>query len=112
MKILQRQRKVSKAAKVTLSSVHLITLFEERLETWTCDTFLLGLLQWRSPVNDSLIRVYVWWCHYQTLLFVNEKKVSWKCVQFDCTLREDEMLLIMVIHITALINNNPELEYK
>lgn len=54
MKILQSHRKVSEAGKVTVSSVLLITLFEERLGTWTCDTFFLGLLEWRSQINDRL----------------------------------------------------------
>lgn len=41
----QSQRKVNEAAEVTLSSMLLIAVFEERAETWTCDRFSLGLLQ-------------------------------------------------------------------
>lgn len=37
--------KVIQAAEVTLSSMFLIALFEERVEIWTCHTFSLGLVQ-------------------------------------------------------------------
>lgn len=100
MKILQSRRKVSEAAKVTLSSVLLITLFEDG--TWTCDTFLLGLLQWRSPVNDRMcVCVGVITRHCYLLM---RRSV------YDMTMHVDGILLIMVTHITALINNIPELE--
>lgn len=41
----QSQRKVNEAAEVTLSSMLLIAVFEERVETRTCDMFSLGSLQ-------------------------------------------------------------------
>lgn len=68
MKILQScmsraasgaRERSSEAAEVTLSSMLLIAVFEERVETWTCDRFSLGLLPQKDPLNDSPERVCV-----------------------------------------------------
>lgn len=67
------QRKVNEAAEVTLSSTLLIAVFEERVETWTCDRTGSRLVCFSkgTPLMTGVC-VSVCWCHYQMLLFVNE----------------------------------------
>lgn len=63
MKIWQQSwGKVNKAAEVTLGSMLLIAVFEERVETATCDAFSLGSPQRRDPINDSVYVQYVCAC--------------------------------------------------
>lgn len=65
----QSQRKVNEAAEVTLSSMLLIAVFDEMVET--CDRHSLGLLQSQGPINDGVVHV----CYH--MLFVNENSFKW-----------------------------------